>query len=139
MTANVIARDVDACLAAGADAHVGKPFVPADLEAVVAEWAGTRRREPATASARREAIGAHDPVTFATIVDMAGASTVASRLNRLSAELDGRLTTTPSDGDGWRTLGSDAHTLVSSAGMLGFTPLSDACRTWIHLCTSDPG
>ena len=38
MTANVLSRDVAICREAGVDDHIGKPFVPQTLRALVEHW-----------------------------------------------------------------------------------------------------
>ena len=55
MTANVMEQDVSQCREAGADAHIGKPFVPAKLRAVVEHWAVFSQRTNAGAPAVEDA------------------------------------------------------------------------------------
>lgn len=38
LTANTLSGDVERCLAAGMDAHLGKPFSSAQLRAIIAPW-----------------------------------------------------------------------------------------------------
>ena len=138
MTASVMARDVEAGRAAGANAHVGKPFVPENLRATVAQWVALGQGEVEAETPKLETVPVHDQTTLAAIRDMAGATAVVSLLSKFLTDLDSRMATEPGDADGWRIVGSDAHAIVSSAGMLGFIPLSEVCRTLEHLCRSEP-
>jgi CheY-like chemotaxis protein/HPt (histidine-containing phosphotransfer) domain-containing protein len=138
MTASVMARDVEAGRAAGANAHVGKPFVPENLRATVAHWSALGQGEFEAETLGLEAVAVHDQTNLAAIQDMAGAAAVVSLLDKFLTDLDSRMATEPGDADGWRIAAGDAHAIVSSAGMLGFIPLSEACRTLEHLCGSEP-
>jgi signal transduction histidine kinase/CheY-like chemotaxis protein/HPt (histidine-containing phosphotransfer) domain-containing protein len=136
MTANVMAHDREACRAAGANAHVGKPFIPDTLRATIAQWLTWGQGEPEPDAIILDTAALHDPAALAAIQDMAGAPAVASILGKFLSDLDIRMAIEPLDVDGWRMVGHDAHAIVSSAGMLGFVLLSEACRTLEQMCTS---
>ena len=139
MTANVLARDVEWCRAAGTNAHIGKPFVPDNLRAVIAHWTGTSTSDQSASSLETLKPPRLDTATFDGLVDMIGADKVVSTLCKFLEELDRRFADEPSDASTWQTVGSDAHALVSTAGMLGFDALSGACRTLEELSASVDG
>ena len=64
MTANVMARDVEWCRAAGTNAHIGKPFVPDNLRAVVAHWIGASAAGRSAGPTETLKPSRHDTVTF---------------------------------------------------------------------------
>ncbi|KQP52558.1 PAS domain S-box protein [Methylobacterium sp. Leaf108] len=127
LTANVLPDQVAAFKAAGMVDHVGKPFRRAELLAAVARW---------TASEQGTAAGpaAVDRATFDELRDLLG----GEKLARMLCDLDGVLrtgfllepTTHQTFADPERDLAGIAHRLISSAGMLGFTPLSETCRAF---------
>jgi CheY-like chemotaxis protein len=51
MTANVLPAQVQKCLEAGMDDHLGKPISPAALLAVIARWSAGRASASETAAA----------------------------------------------------------------------------------------
>ena len=138
MTANVMAQDVEACRVAGANAHIGKPFVPSKLRATVAQWAAPGLCPPEIRTETPETVPVHDADVLAEIEAMVGAPVVASMVAKFMTDLVSRLTVEPRVVDEWRSVGSDAHAIVSSAGMLGFIALSEACRKLEQLSTCEP-
>ncbi|GJD96683.1 PAS domain S-box protein [Methylobacterium iners] len=135
MTANVLPRDVERCRLAGADAHIGKPFVPEILRALVTHWAGTGSAGPEAGPAGGSG---HDGTVLDDLGEMIGPARLATMLRRFVAELDNRLAEAPADAAGWQGVMGDAHALISTAGMLGFTALSEACRTLEQTCQTAP-
>ncbi|WP_082528689.1 ATP-binding protein [Methylobacterium sp. Leaf466] len=140
MTANVMTDDVARCREAGMDDHIGKPFAPARLRAAVAHWAGPSVRGPdagvPTQDDRDEAPApGHDPAILDELHDLLGPASLGQMLARFASELDRRFAAPVRDAADWPAVGGDAHALVSSAGLLGFGRLSDACRTMEQVCT----
>ncbi|WP_336485704.1 PAS domain-containing protein [Methylobacterium nigriterrae] len=117
MTANVLPQQVEALHEAGLDDHVGKPFRRADLFATIARWTGPGGREAAPVPLDRSALSA--------VRESVGDARVGSLLALLESELRERFR--PGETDRMQ-IAHDAHALVSAAGMLGFTGLSELCR-----------
>ena len=152
MTANAMARDVALCKAAGMDDHIGKPFVPAHLRDVVAHWMQPCAIDP-DPEVDRDAKDdpdpeldvvpspRHDPSVLDDLKDLVGPDRLALMLDTFEIELARRFASHPPEEPypretGWRSIGRDAHTLVSTAGLLGFRRLSDLCRELEQACTA---
>lgn len=126
LTANVLPDQIAAIRAAGADAHLGKPFTTQDLLSACQALLGTGPFPP-PAAAMPDGTSAAD---FDALVDLLGPVWVAERLQALMDGLDWAVeaplslpTSTPPDPDGIR---HRAHRLVSDAGQLGLSALSEA-------------
>jgi two-component system sensor histidine kinase/response regulator len=89
LTAAVDRSDFDACLAAGMDAHVGKPIVPDELFAVLARWLEPEQTaaEPFDFAPARSRYG-DEPGLLAAVLRVLVA-TEADTIERLRAALDG--------------------------------------------------
>jgi len=57
MTANVLADQVQKCLAAGMDDHLGKPIIAAKLLETIARWTASERIAASAAPAHRTSVG----------------------------------------------------------------------------------
>ncbi|MCJ2061606.1 PAS domain S-box protein [Methylobacterium sp. J-088] len=117
MTANVLPKQVEGFLAAGMDAHVGKPFRAAELLDVI---------ERLTAAAPRAIEDTVDVDLLDDMVATVGRDRTSRMLSMLAQELTERFgrETTPDV----RQLAYDAHAMVSAAGAMGFAGLAQACR-----------
>ena len=82
----------------------------------------------------------HDPAVLGDLGDLVGPDRLALMLGKFDLELARRFASHPFGeyprGDGWPSIGQDAHTLVSTAGLLGFLRLSDLCRELEQACTA---
>ncbi len=133
MTANAMASDRDDCLAAGMNAHVGKPF---DLKALVQTLLDI------TGFVALPSAGASPPATAATAPELTGGSVleVAAALARMGGLTDlylraatDFLQALPGQVGGLQRLVAEdlaqcamqAHTLKGTAALLGATDLSD--------------
>ncbi|AWN53355.1 PAS domain-containing hybrid sensor histidine kinase/response regulator [Methylobacterium sp. 17Sr1-1] len=133
MTANVLPDQVQSFRAAGMDDHLGKPFTPAELTALLARWldrapgpdAGTPEDEPALDRALYDGVCATLPP-----------EAVRRLLGHLAEQVTGALAGEGADAEGRGRLRFEAHGLVSAAGMLGFAALSRACAEF-ESCTED--
>ena len=126
LTANVLPDQIAAIRAAGADAHLGKPFTADGLLAACHALLGSKAIPP-PAPAMPDGTSAE---AFDALVDLLGPDWVAGRLQALMDGLDWALHSPaaspdapPLDLDGLRRR---AHRLVSDAGQLGLAALSDA-------------
>ena len=129
MTANVLPDHVRAFLAAGMDDYVPKPVKRAELERVIhatlarsAQFAG-----PADAAEAKP----FDPDILHRLAELMPPDRVAAHLDDLAAQVE---VLVGMDARDPRVAGL-AHKLVSQAGLLGFTRLSDACRTLQEACS----
>lgn len=116
LTANAFAEDVDACLAAGMQAHVAKPIQQGAIEATIARWvsgrddiAEHRRAEPSGVPAGLEARYA---ARREEALEMAAAMVREGRFEDTSV----------------RTLTTALHQLAGTAGMFGEAELGEASR-----------
>jgi CheY-like chemotaxis protein len=128
MTANVLPEQIRMFREAGMDDHIGKPFNRAALYQMVDKWlsSGSGAVPPADRAAVESDL--LDRGVYDEIVALIGAPRTTGLLQALAEELDTRFlheAETEADRNGLRF---EAHSCVSSAGTLGFTALSDACR-----------
>jgi CheY-like chemotaxis protein len=124
LSANVMPEQVDGCLAAGMNAHLGKPFTEKGLQTVILNVMQ----------------GSHDPRTG----DDAELSAAVGRLRQryrstLSAVLtqldcQGPISTTGHDISGIQSV---AHQIVGTAGALGMAELSEAASKLARLSATD--
>jgi CheY-like chemotaxis protein len=106
VTANAIEGDREVCIAAGMDAHLGKPFLRQDLHAILARWLP-----------RSEIVAAASPLAEAEIHAMFLADG-----RRLVAELEGALARADHD-----TAARAAHSLRSVASHVEAAELAAVC------------
>jgi PAS domain S-box-containing protein len=131
MTANVLPEQIARFRKAGMNDHVGKPFRPTELLETVERWLPELVMEVQPPPLARSGT-AIDRTTYDELVALIGEARVHALLGRLERLL---LEGFGSDGatDAAR-LATDAHALVSVAGMLGFTELSAASRDLEQAC-----
>lgn len=128
MTANVLPEQVAGCRAAGMVGHVGKPFEQSELFAAVERWIG-RDDGPGTSRAIL------DRAAFDAMAELVGRDRMDELLAKLAEELAHWLATSASVG-ARDELARQAHQLVSSAGVLGFTELARLCMAVERACVS---
>jgi DNA-binding NarL/FixJ family response regulator len=138
MTANVLPEQVREFLSAGMNGHVPKPVRQAELQGAIASALAARpasRREPSAQAGESEAAAApgtaeppaFDAETFAEVLAMLPRERLAAHLERLAGEVE-RVAGGPEADGGAEALAAGAHKIVSQAGMLGLTRLSDRAR-----------
>jgi HPt (histidine-containing phosphotransfer) domain-containing protein len=125
MTANVYREQVASFLAAGMNAHIGKPFKREELLATIQQWlpAGPVRSPSLDREVYGEVLQAIGREGMIRLLDR-----LAQQVARCSAKVNG-----PSAADR-DNLAKDAHALISTAGQLGFHELSEACRELEQAC-----
>ena len=128
MTANVLPEQIRMFREAGMEDHIGKPFNRAALYQMVDKWlsSGTGAVPPADQAAAES--GLLDRGIYDEIVALIGAPRTTGLLQALAEELDARFLHEAETEGERNSLRFEAHSCVSSAGTLGFTALSDACR-----------
>ena len=129
MTANALSDDRDRCLAAGMDAHLGKPVRSEDLLALLASTPAAAPPAP-----QPEPVdGAVDPEVLAGLTARLGARGPALRavlVDTWLGESPGRadqMRAGAHAGDG-EQVASAAHALRSGSAALGAQRLADACE-----------
>lgn len=115
MTANVLQAQVQEYLAAGINDHIGKPFKPAELQAVIV-------RNMRTKASQATAVEEKGDGTIEELRTIMGAAEV----DRLLASLSQRLFTflALSESANYNVLAEELHRLASSAGLLGYSQAS---------------
>ncbi|WP_196805420.1 PAS domain S-box protein [Methylobacterium sp. 77] len=129
MTANVLADQIQTFRAAGMDDHIGKPFKRAELYRLIDKWlawgVGTSRSDTADASNHS---GLLDQRIYDETASVISSERLAGLLEALGDELAGSFLGSSASIEDREQLRFEAHTLMTSAGMLGFSALSNACR-----------
>ncbi|MER2265304.1 ATP-binding protein [Methylobacterium oxalidis] len=129
MTANVLPDQVRAFSEAGMDDYVSKPFNRGKLYAAVEKWlswrAGTDEFEVAELVTDP---GLLDRSTYDEILALIGSTRLTRLLEVLLEDLNGSLSGAALTHEERARLRHEAHSLVSSAGMLGFAALATACH-----------
>jgi CheY-like chemotaxis protein len=145
MTANAMASDREACLSAGMNDHVGKPFDLNNLVQVLLNVSGYRASESASVSASSDSVPASSLLALGDCgIDVEGALARMSGMRTLYARLLGnfvkaldgaaqefeRLLAIPS----LLEAGRHAHTLKGTASTLGATKLAQFASELETLC-----
>lgn len=136
MTASVTTGDRERCIAAGMDDYLPKPVSLSDLGAMINRWSGT---ESATPSEHTVSTNTIDDEAIERLVDDLGDRSVAhsivitflTELRKWRGELEAGVLS----GD-LETARRAAHTVKSTAAMLGAISLSEACKTFEHDATT---
>jgi HPt (histidine-containing phosphotransfer) domain-containing protein len=133
MTANVLPEQIARFKEAGMNDHVGKPFRPTELLDAVERWQPEIvMTEPYTVPARGQEGHGLDRAIFDELVDLIGEQRSFALLGRLEKLLSSRCEGPPATD--LTQIASEAHAMVSVAGMLGFKELSDASREVERAC-----
>jgi len=141
MTANAQPEDVEKCLAAGMNEHVGKPFDPARLYRAI-------ERHVAGAAAMASGAESLAPSDTGGDVDWQRVTHLERRMGRaefaamlvqfisdFTLQLDERL----AGAADLAQLGRYAHTLKGSAGTVGLVAVAEAASTLDRLCRNSDG
>jgi len=130
MTAHAMARDREKCLAVGMNDYVTKPFDPAELFSVLANWIGIDRTPDRPGAAERDdtrhgvsfELGLHRCLGRHELYERILGRFLATRLDDAR---DIRNALAAGQGDRAAAI---AHSIISTAGTIGAEGLSDAAR-----------
>ncbi|KQT81084.1 PAS domain S-box protein [Methylobacterium sp. Leaf466] len=129
MTANVLAEQVQSFRAAGMDDYIGKPFKRAELYQLIDKWlawgAGTA---PSNVAVAESYSGLFDQQSYDEIAALVSPERLVGLLETLRDELARSFLGSSASAEDREQLRFEAHRLLASTGMLGFSALSDACR-----------
>lgn len=132
MTANVLPQQVTEFLSAGMNGHVAKPVRQRELNAAIAAalTASPPRPRPAVEAAAPaaapEANGAFDEAAYRSVEEAIPAGRLSQYVEDLQRLADA-VAASPDDADPGPLI-IDAHKIISQAGMLGLTRLSERAR-----------
>jgi HPt (histidine-containing phosphotransfer) domain-containing protein len=137
MTANVLPEQVEDFIAAGMNDHVGKPFDRSELYRLIDRWLPEVMIVDTGAAAARDERDVErrlfDEKVYGDLAEVLGKEKMIRLLDKLEELLGSSLSAAPD-----RTaLAREAHSLISQAGMLGFTELSEACRSLENACLAE--
>jgi CheY-like chemotaxis protein len=133
LTANVYAEQIATFMKAGMNGHIGKPFKREELLAAVDPWSTEAGAETAPPEPAPKA-SVLDTAVYDELHALIGNERMSAMLEKLEEKL-ARLR--PDGGDAVierQRLARDAHSMISTAGMLGFMELSDLCRVLEDAC-----
>ena len=129
MTANVLPAQVVEFRAAGMNDHIGKPFKRDELFEAIERW--TAWGEAQRRSASPQSVGGD---TFDQMKELLGVEKVNDLVSQLAALIAERLSDTALNSADPVRLATQAHAIVSTAGLLGFSDLSKACADLEAAC-----
>jgi signal transduction histidine kinase/CheY-like chemotaxis protein len=127
LTANVLGEQITALRRAGMDEHVGKPFRRPDLLAVIERCLSATSPATPAEAAPAPGEGALDRGTLDELIALAGEAQIDGWLRMFEDQVSAVLLADAAEATN-PDLVAGLHRLVSQAGMLGFTALSEACR-----------
>jgi PAS domain S-box-containing protein len=151
MTASVLLDQVDSFRRAGMSDHIGKPFEPGELRRMIDRWidvgvsrgghSGVAHGEDSVRETMTVAVAQATPhetvkddildeAVYAQLSDMIGDEKAAHIARQFADDLARRF----NDPSNRKVLRNDAHTVVSSAGALGFRDLSACARQLEYAC-----
>jgi signal transduction histidine kinase/CheY-like chemotaxis protein/HPt (histidine-containing phosphotransfer) domain-containing protein len=137
MTANVLPEQVEDFIAAGMNDHVGKPFNRGELYRLIDRWLPEVMIVDTGAASVRNELDAEmrlfDEKVYGDLAQVLGKEKMIRLLDKLEELLRSSLSAVPDR----TTLAREAHSLISQAGMLGFTELSEACRSLENACLAE--
>jgi signal transduction histidine kinase/DNA-binding NarL/FixJ family response regulator len=131
MTANVYAEQIASFMNAGMNDHIGKPFKRDELLAAVDRWARTESSvQPVGGPEQTTTV--LDAVVYEELLEMIGSDVMARMLDQLTEKLVGLAEAGKADDR--ERLAKDAHSMVSAAGTLGFSEMSNLSRELESAC-----
>ncbi len=145
LTANVLREEREACLEAGMNGHLAKPVTPQGLKTAIVELAGLRfsALEGTDARAMRPAAGgleeALDQGVLENLLLVTGDEIGITLLSDAIPSFRNRVELIRHAGSDLHRIEREAHALVSTAGNLGFTPLSVRARQITNAASDGDG
>jgi CheY-like chemotaxis protein len=134
MTANVLPEQVREFRKAGMNGHVGKPIQQPELHGAIAR---IMKAKAVLAAPPAEPAAPEDRDFDSAVFEEVSAMLPPERLQTHLQSLHQQLSVAFEQGGDVAELKAASHKLVSQAGMLGFTRLSDLCREVENACGSE--
>lgn len=135
LTANVYAEQIATFIQAGMNGHVGKPFKRDELLDAIDPWiCPTDAKAPDRPTETPNEV--LDTVVYEELRALIGPERTAAMLKKLEEKLDGLNIAERETTFDREQLARVAHSMISSAGMLGFLKLSNVCRDLETACVS---
>lgn len=134
LTANVLREEREACMEAGMTGHLAKPVTPQALKTAIAEMAGLRfsalEASDASPSSRpgTPPEAALDQAVLENLLMVTGDEIGIALLSDAITSFRNRVDLIRQAGSDLHRIEREAHALVSTAGNLGFMPLSVRAR-----------
>lgn len=133
LTANVLREEREACVEAGMNGHLAKPVTPQGLQTAITELAGLRfsAMEGSEAPVPRQDTGqdeALDQSILENLLMVTGDEIGITLLSDAIVSFRNRVDLIRQAGSDLHRIEREAHALVSTAGNLGFMPLSARAR-----------
>ncbi|SFL38841.1 PAS domain S-box protein [Methylorubrum salsuginis] len=125
MSAGVLPEQVRRCREAGMDEHVGKPFDPEALVALVGRWLPGDESGDAPTDAPGPGF---DAARYDDMARRLGPERLDRVLRVLDDDLERAFTAAAGTPEGRRQIRFDAHAVGSAAGVMGFSAMTAACR-----------
>jgi signal transduction histidine kinase/DNA-binding response OmpR family regulator len=134
-TANLLPAQLKEFRRAGLDGHIGKPLRSEALQAVInTALSGPGRTSFERADPTSAAAQLADQLSFDAAVGLLGAERITDALADLKEDLKQLPSHAISDSAGRRTAAEKAHSIISTAALLGMSSLAEACRLLEDAC-----
>jgi CheY-like chemotaxis protein len=136
MTANVLPEQIRCIEAAGINGYVAKPTELADLLREIRRFVEPRKLSAHSEKKAPAEVAGFVLEDFEAFRTISGEQTVAVWLTRLSKELQRTFFDEEADKFDPSLLARRAHAIVSQAGLLGFSDLTQLCGTLEQTCAN---
>jgi signal transduction histidine kinase/DNA-binding response OmpR family regulator len=138
LTANVLPQELIRFREAGMNDRIGKPFSREELLSRVDVWLTPDEAPKADErAAPSHENGAFDRKTFDDLVGLMGRERAQAWLTRIREQIEASFLGCAERTPDKAQLGHVAHSLVSQAGMLGFSDLAQRCSDLDQTCRQD--
>jgi signal transduction histidine kinase/response regulator of citrate/malate metabolism len=137
MTANVLPEQVAEFRRAGMNDHIGKPFDRQALYSLIERWLPDVMIVDTSEHERGMPQAGIDAGVYGDLEALLGKERMAGLVKKLEDHLARAFAIDPATDLDRQALAREAHIVVSQAGMLGFTELSERCRELERACLAD--
>ncbi len=137
MTANVLPEQVAEFRRAGMNDHIGKPFDRQALYGLIERWLPDVMVVDTSEHERGMPQAGIDAGVYGDLEALLGKERMTGLVKKLEDHLARAFAIDPATDLDRQALAREAHIVVSQAGMLGFTELSERCRELERACLAD--